>query len=185
MSNYANFSTNHQNDNLRSNKFINSNIPWTFGRELEINPSVKTASNAPILNDRDIFNKFSNTNETIDTTSFNPSDVWGMPIQGGSTSNNKKSLLSTPYIMETNDKNGWTATSTTWNKNDMYAELEQNTNKNITNFSTSQNSNHQTSSYDMLELAYNNKLAGTNEDNGLCKIESDSLGFEYELSKQK
>ena len=185
MSNYANFSTNHQNDNLRSNKFINSNIPWTFGRELEINPSVKTASNAPILNDRDIFNKFSNTNETIDTTSFNPSDVWGMPIQGGSTSNNKKSLLSTPYIMETNDKNGWTATSTTWNKNDMYAELEQNTNKNITNFSTSQNSNHQTSSDDMLELAYNNKLAGTNEDNGLCKIESDSLGFEYELSKQK
>jgi len=119
MSNFANFSTSNQNDNLRSDKFANSNIPWAFGRELEVNPSVKSVPNAPILNDRDMFNKFSNTNETIDTTSFNPTDVWGMPIQGGSTSNNKKSLLSTPYIMEANDKNGWTPTSTTWNQNDI------------------------------------------------------------------
>ena len=36
-----------------------------------------------------------------------------------------------------------------------------------------------------LEMAYNNNLAGTNEDNGLCKIESDCLGFEYALTKQK
>jgi hypothetical protein len=185
MSNFANFSTSNQNDNLRSDKFADQNIPWAFGRELEINPSVKSVSNAPILNDRDMFNRFSNTNETIDTTSFNPTDVWGMPIQGGSTSNNKKSLLSTPYIMEANDKNGWTPTSTTWNQNDMYAELELDNKKNITGFSTKQTGNHQTSPDDMLELAYNNKLAGTNEDNGLCKIESDCLGFEYELSKQK
>lgn len=185
MSNFANFSTSQQNDNLRSDKFANSNVPWAFGRELEVNQSVKSVSNAQILNDRDMFNKFSNTNETIDTTTFNTKDVWGMPIQGGSTSNNKKSLLSTPYIMEANDKNGWTPTSTTWNQNDMYAELEFDSNKNITKFSDSQNSNHQTSSDDMLEQAYNNKLAGTNEDNGLCKIESDCLGFEYELSKQK
>jgi len=189
MSNYANFSSNQQNDNLRSDKFTNSNIPWAFGRELEINPSRKSTINAPILNDRDIFNKFSNTNESIDTTSFNPTDAWGMPIQGGSTSNNKKSLLSTPYMMEANDKNGWTPTTTTWNQNDMYAELEFDKNKNETKFSSSENisnsSNHQTSPDDMLELAYNNKLAGTNEDNGLCKIEADCLGFEYELSKQK
>ena len=37
----------------------------------------------------------------------------------------------------------------------------------------------------MLEMAYNNNLAGVNEDNGICKIESDCLGFEYELTKQK
>jgi hypothetical protein len=183
MSNYANFSSNQQNDNLRSDKFASSNIPWAFGRELEINPSRKSTTNAPILNDRDMFNKFSNTNESIDTTSFNPTDAWGMPIQGGSTTNNKKSLLSTPYIMEANDKNGWTATSTTWNQNDMYAELEFNKKSNETNFSSSQNN--QTSPDDMLELAYNNKLAGTTEDNGICKIEMDCLGFEYELSKQK
>ncbi len=185
MSNYANFSNSQQNDNLRSDKFSNSNIPWAFGRELEINPSRKVPTNAPILNDRDMFNKFSNTNETIDTTSFNPTDAWGMPIQGGSTSNNKKSLLSTPYIMEANDKNGWTPTTTTWNQNDMYAELEFDKNLNQMKFSSAQNSSHQSNSDDMLELAYNNKLAGTNEDNGLCKIEADCLGFEYELSKQK
>ena len=185
MSNFANFSTSQQNDNLRSDKFANQNIPWAFGRELEINPSIKSVPNAPILNDRDMFNKFSNTNETIDTTSFNPTDLWGMPIQGGTTSNNKKSLLSTPYIMEANDKNGWTPTSTTWNQNDMYAELELDSKKNITGFSSKQTENNLTSPDDMLELAYNNKLAGTNEDNGLCKIESDCLGFEYVLSKQK
>jgi hypothetical protein len=185
MSNYADFSNSQQNDNLRSDKFANTNIPWAFGRELEINPSVKSVPNAPILNDRDMFNKFSNTNETIDTTSFNLTDVWGMPIQGGSTTNNKKSLLSTPYIMEANDKNGWTPTSTTWNQNDMYAELELDSKKNITGFSTKQNTSNQSSPDDMLELAYNNKLAGTTEDNGLCKIEADCLGFEYELSKQK
>lgn len=186
MSNYANFTSNHQNDNLRSDKFSNSNnIPWTFGRELEINPLRKSPINAPILSDREIFNKFSNTNETIDTTSFNPTDVWGMPIQGGSTSNNKKSLLSTPYIMEANDKNGWTPTTTTWNQNDMYAELEFDKNDNQTKFSHSQNLNSQSNQDDMIELSFNNKLAGTNEDNGLCKIESDCLGFEYELSKQK
>jgi hypothetical protein len=185
MSNYANFSTNQQNDNLRSDKFYNSNIPWAFGRELEINPSRKVPTNAPILNDRDMFNKFSNTNETIDTTSFNPTDAWGMPIQGGSTSNNKKSLLSTPYIMEANDKNGWTPTTTTWNQNDMYAELEFDKNNNQMKFSSTQNSSHHSNQDDILELAYNNKLAGTNEDNGLCKIEADCLGFEYELSKEK
>jgi hypothetical protein len=185
MSNYANFSTNQQNDNLRSDKFSNTNIPWAFGRELEINPSRKVPTNAPILNDRDMFNKFSNTNETIDTSSFNPTDAWGMPIQGGSTTNNKKSLLSTPYIMEANDKNGWTPTTTTWNQNDMYAELEFDKNNNQMKFSSNQNSSHQSNQDDMLELAYNNKLAGTNEDNGLCKIEADCMGFEYELSKQK
>jgi len=187
MSNYANFSTNQQNDNLRSDKFANTNIPWAFGRELEINPSRKAPTNAPILNDRDMFNKFSNTNESIDTTSFNPTDAWGMPIQGGSTSNNKKSLLSTPYMMEANDKNGWTPTTTTWNQNDMYAELEFDKTNNQMKFSSSQGQNFSSHSDqdNMLELAYNNKLAGTNEDNGICKIEADCMGFEYELSKQK
>ncbi len=180
MSNYANFTNSQQNDNLRSDKFANSNIPWAFGRELETNPLKKVQSNAPILNDRDMFNKFSNTNETIDTTTFNPSDIWGMPIQGGSTSNNKKSLLSTPYIMEANDKNGWTSSSTSWNQNDMYAELETDPNNNQLKFSSSSHTNDEA-----LELAYNNKLAGINDDNGLCKIEFDCLGFEYELSKQK
>ena len=34
-------------------------------------------------------------------------------------------------------------------------------------------------------MAYNNNLTDAVEDNGLCKIEADCLGFEYELTKQK
>src|SRR3989338_9584341 len=178
MSNYANFSSNLQNDNLPDNK--NSNMQWTkaFERDYDMHKTNQN-SNVQILNDREMFNKFSNTNETIDTSSFNLTDSWGMPVQGGHTTNNKKSLLSTPYITESNNKNNWVSSSTIWNQNDMYAEIDfdknilHNTNSNISNQDNA------------LEMAYNNNLAGTNEDNGLCKIESDCLGFEYELTKQK
>jgi hypothetical protein len=183
MSNYANFSIKQQNDNLGSNKFTNSNMSLAFGREIDIY-NEKSNSNAPLLNDRDIFNKFSNTNETIDTSSFNLSDSYGMPVQGGSTVNNKKNLLSTPYIMETNNKTNWVSSSTNWNPNDMYAELK--TNNSIKISSDNLNSNNLNSNEDnILEMSYNNNISGTNDDNGLCKIEYDCLGFEYELTKQK
>ena len=138
MSNYANFSSNLQNDNLPDNK--NSNMQWTkaFERDYDMHKTNQN-SNVQILNDREMFNKFSNTNETIDTSSFNLTDSWGMPVQGGHTTNNKKSLLSTPYITESNNKNNWVSSSTIWNQNDMYAEIDfdknilHNTNSNISN----------------------------------------------------
>lgn len=180
MSNYANFSSTNNNQNS-SNGFLNPNMTFAFGREVDLFKT-KQNNNIEILNDRDMFNKFSNTNDTIDTSSFNLTDSYGMPIQGGSTTNNKKSLLSTPYIMETNNKNNWVATTTTWNQDDMYAELELGKNKH-SNDNQFNNPNNPT----MLEMAYNNDLVGigTNEDNGLCKIEADCLGFEYELTRQK
>lgn len=129
--------------------------------------------NIQLLNDRDMFNKFSNTSEIVDTTSFNLADSYGMPIQGGNTSNNKKSLLSTPFVMETNDKTKWESSVSNWNNNDMYAELESDLQN---NFNKKQNSTS--------DMAYNN-ISGVIENNGFCKIESDVLEFEYEISKNK
>jgi hypothetical protein len=185
MHNYASFSKSQGNDQMRGG-FSGSNMTVAFGREMDLYDN-KSKPNIQILNDRDIFNKFSNTNDTIDTSLFNLTDSYGMPIQGGSTSNNKKSLLSTPYIMESNDKNNWVSTSTTWDTNDMYAELETD-NKN--NFSKHSNKfvpahNKQQNQDNMLEMAYNNNLADVQEDNGLCKIEADCLDFEYVLARQK
>ena len=164
---------------MRGNEFIRFVVCLVFGREMDLYKNNST-SNIQILNDRDMFNKFSNTNENIDTSSFNMTDSYGMPVQGGSTTNNKKSLLSTPYMMETNNKNNWVASSTGWNQNDMYAELEVDKN-NITKHSINSEKNKDI----VLEMAYNNNLSGVNENNGICKIESDCLGFEYELTKQK
>lgn len=199
MNNYSSFSNQPSNSNerfvnpsSRSNmsnmsnpqeRFANpNNNTWAFNREIDLYKNIPN-TNIQILNDRDMFNKFSNTNETIDTTSFNLTDSYGMPIQGGSTSNNKKSLLSTPYIMESNNKNNWVASSTGWDHGDTWAEI----NSNNTSMTTQQgyNKNNPNGQDNMLEMAYNNNLAGVNEDNGICKIEADCLGFEYELTKQK
>ena len=184
MHNYASFSKSQGDDQMRSGTG-SSNMTIAFGREMDLYNN-KNKPNIQILNDRDMFNKFSNTNDTIDTSSFNLTDSYGMPVQGGSTTNNKKSLLSTPYMMESNDKNNWVSASTTWDQNDMYAELEvDNKNifsKNSNKFAPQQNQQQQDN---MLEMAYNNNLSGSQEDNGLCKIEADCLGFEYEITKQK
>jgi hypothetical protein len=173
MSNYAEFSSTTINDSKSTDKIGPST--WAFQREIELTGPDK---NIPphILGDRDMFNKFSNTNESIDVSSFNLTDSYGMPIQGGSTVNNKKSLLSTPYVMESNNTQGWTPTSTTWNPNDMYADFTS---------QPTQQAQPNSSTDSALEQAYSNNLAGVSQDNGLCKIESDCLGFEYELTKQK
>ena len=190
MYNYASFTK--PTDNTQTKDYIsNSNMTFAFGREMDLYKS-KSESNVQLLNDRDMFNKFSNTNDSIDTSSFNLKDSYGMPIQGGNTTNNKKNLLSTPYIMESNEKNNWVSSSTTWDQNDMFAELEIDNKNNISssnsasNSASNSNSNLQQKQDNQLEMAYNNNLSGsTTEDNDLCKIEADCLGFEYELTKQK
>lgn len=186
MHNYANFSQSSEqgNEQLKGG-FGGSNMTAAFDREMDLYNN-KNKPNIQILNDRDMFNKFSNTNDSIDTSSFNLSDSYGMPMQGGNTSNNKKSLLSTPYIMESNDKNNWVSGTTNWNQNDMYAELEIDNKNNFSKHSSQSKDSSQLKHQDnLLDMAYNNNLAGTQEDNGLCKIEADCLGFEYELTKQK
>ena len=181
MHNYANFSKSQEDDQIRG-RFGGSNMTIAFGREMDLYNN-KSKPNIQILNDRNMFNKFSNTNDSIDTSSFNLTDSYGMPVLGGSTSNNKKSLLSTPYIMESNDKNNWVSASTTWDQNDMFAELEIDNKNNFSKHSSKFVPQHHQDN--MLDMAYNNNLSGSQEDNGLCKIESDCLGFEYEMTKQK
>ena len=180
MYSYANFSNSQENEQSGLDK--SSNMTIAFGREIDLYNN-KTKPNIQILNDRDMFNKFSNTNDSIDTSSFNLSDSYGLPVHGGSTANNKKSLLTTPFIMETNDKNNWVSSVTTWDQNDMYAELENDNKNNLSKYNNKFTP--EQSKLDSLEISYNNNLAGTIEDDGLCKIESDSLGFEYEFTKQK
>ena len=185
MSNYANFSNTNINPQSPDGFSSNPAMTFAFGREVDLQKT-KQSNNIQILNDRDMFNKFSNTNESIDTSSFNLTDFYGMPIQGGSTTNNKKSLLSTPYIMESNNKNNWVPTTTSWTQDDLYAELDYG-NQNGNQFKNQTEQMAQTNP-NMLDMAYSNDLTGlskSDEDNGLCKIESDCLGFEYELTKQK
>lgn len=188
--NYATFSKplDEQGQNNFQNNFptnFRPNTTLAFGREMDLMIPNKSRQNQnQILNDRELFNKFSNTNDSVDVASFNMTDSYGMPIAGGSTSNNKKSLLSTPYMMESNDKNNWVPSSTTWNQNDMYAELEADAKNNMGNMNNTNNTNNLDANT-MLNMAYNSNLSGVQEDNGLCKIEADCLGFEYELTKQK
>lgn len=126
-----------------------------------------------ILDDRDLFNKFSNNNnDIIDTTPLNIDNNFGMPVYGGSTINNKKNLLSTPFIHENNEKNNFKSLDCMDN-NDSYAELEfdiKNKNKNNNNL--------------LDNMAYNN-FNNDSINNYICKIEKDSLDFEYQLNKNK
>ena len=201
MHNYANFTKPNENADMSfGEKYPSNQMPnvvgaGAFGREMEFmrygnknGNRVNQVVSSQMLNDREMFNKFSNSNDSIDTSSFSLADSYGMPVQGGMTSNNKKSLLATPYISESNNKNNWVASSTGWNHDDMFAELEsdlgnQNTKINQNKFTGSNDMD--SNSQSMLEMAYNSNLMGVQEDNGLCKIEADCLGFEYELTKQK
>ena len=73
-SSYANFPSKQQNSSQQNSshqhKAQDSTMSWVFGREFDIYKD-KPSSNIQILNDRDMFNKFSNTNDSIDTSSFN------------------------------------------------------------------------------------------------------------------
>jgi len=134
-------------------------------------------SNKNILEDRDMFNQFSNISENIDITSFNLNDSYGMPIHNGQIMNNKKSLLSNPYIIENNEKNNFVASSSTFDTNDMYAELEIDNKNNM--------SNNKINNDDMLNMAYNNINLLDENHNSKCIVEENILEFEYKYIKEK
>ena len=50
--------------------------------------------NIEVLNDRDLFNKFSNNNEHIDMSNITNENNFGMPIFNGQIMNNKKKVES-------------------------------------------------------------------------------------------
>lgn len=125
--------------------------------------------NIQVLNDRDLFNRFSNGDEQIDTTSIKPNEFnYGMPMYNGQILNNKKELLSTPYVSEKNDNCNFKSTESSFDKNEMFAELEQDINQNVSNDN----------------LAYNTKnVSDTN--NYVCQIEKDIAEYEFDYNKNK
>lgn len=185
MNHYANWTSN----DISLDTDLRPNVNFAFGREIDIHKTNGNTTNNhnqnQMLNDRDMFNKFSNQNDSIDVSNGNFYDSYGMPIQGGSVSNNKKSLLSTPHIAENSNNNSWTPSETTWDPNDMYAELEtEMKNKNII-----KNPISVPTQYDSMEENNYSNSNTAERANGTgtkpCRIETDALNFEYEVSKQK
>ena len=138
---------------------------FNLNREMEI---YKTSNkNILLLDDRDLFNKFSNGNEQIDISNNNNiEENFGMPIFNGQILNNKKSLLSNPYIQEDNNKNNFISNNI--NCNSMFEQIETEK-KNKDDYFTN--------------MAYNNNNSSIS--NYICKIEKDIIEFEYELNREK
>ena len=138
---------------------------FNLNREMEI---YKTSNkNILLLDDRDLINKFSNGNEQIDISNNNNiEENFGMPIFNGQILNNKKSLLSNPYIQEDNNKNNFISNNI--NCNSMFEQIETEK-KNKDDYFTN--------------MAYNNNNSSIS--NYICKIEKDIIEFEYELNREK
>lgn len=159
--------------NTNRNNMENFNL----NREMDLVNS-GTVSNDKILGDRDIFNKFSNENEQLDMTMVKHDEYnYGMPIFNGQILNNKKSLITSPFIVENNNKNNFISSHLSLDSHDMYAEIEDKSN----NFDSDVFST----------MAYNNNKNFSNtpkkqdEHNAICKIERDITEYEYELNLKK
>lgn len=144
---------------------------FNLNREMDIYKNSK--KNIQILDDRDLFNKFSNGNEQIDiTNSINTENNFGMPVFNGQILNNKKSLLSSPYIIEDNKKNNFISNNFSINGNDLFAELEQD------------NDLDKLQKEDLNNMAYNNSNTDMSK-NRICKIEKDIAEYEFDSIKEK
>ena len=153
----------------------NSENIENFKLNREINLFRNTNEN--VLEDRDMFNQFSNSSENIDITPFNLEDSYGMPIHNSQIMNNKKSLLSNPYIVENNEKNNFVANSNAFDNLEMYEELEIDNKNNLKDKNIDDDN--------MLNMAYNNNMNLNNEKEKKCIIEENILEFEYEMIKNK
>ena len=101
MSQFANF------EYTNSNPYTQSQSSPTLTKGFQKQINAQLPSNTFLLDDRNIFNKFSNSDEVIDTSFTNPNSNFGMPTIGCSTTSNKKGLLSTPYFSENNDQSDY------------------------------------------------------------------------------
>ncbi len=145
-------------------------------------------SNSQCLNDRDIFNKFSNENEQLDMTTVKHDEFnYGMPIFNGQILNNKKSLITSPYIMENNNKDNFVSNNMTLDSNDMYEQIiSKSDNPYLNIYGTGS----QEFNDDILNsMAYNNNSGFKKDDvkstEYICKIEKDIAEFEFEVNKNK
>jgi hypothetical protein len=137
----------------------------------EINLYDKKGSKSDFLEDRDLFNKFSNINEQLDISNFPHSSeeyALGMPIYNSQILNNKKSLLTNPYLNESDDTK-FKSINYTLDDN-MYEEL-----KTDENIKTGKIDNFPTSAYN------NNNI----DNNSFCKTEKEIAEYEYIINLNK
>jgi len=166
---------------------------FNLNREIDIGyGNTNDKINKEYLNDRDIFNKFSNGNDIIDYSDIKHNEfTYGMPIFNGQIQNNKKSLISSPYIIENNNKDSFISSIMALDSNDIYEEIKtKNDSPYENNFE--QNKNYNKYNDDILNsMAYNsytiNGSIGKEEINldYTCKVEKDIADFEFELNLHK
>ncbi len=156
--------------------------------ESEKKKNKTTIINSQYLNDRDMFNKFSNENEQVDMTNVKHDEFnYGMPIFNGQILNNKKSLITSPYIVENNRKDNFVSNNTTLDSNDMFEQIVQQTDNPYANIYGSGSKDFNDDVFN--SMAYNNNNFLVKEDKksqeNICKVEKDIAEFEYEINKHK
>ncbi|AYV80224.1 MAG: hypothetical protein Gaeavirus18_1, partial [Gaeavirus sp.] len=96
---------------------------FNLNRGIDVIPSDKD-NNSNLLNDRDLFYKFSNGNEQLDLTHVKHDEsAHGMPLFNPQILNNKKNLINNPYIQEQNDLKNFKASNHNSN-NSLYANFD-------------------------------------------------------------
>ena len=109
----------------RSDKRNNSIENFNLNRGMDV--FTKNEKSFEMLNDRDMFGKFSNEHEQIDMTDIKCSEkenIHGMPLFNPQILNNKKNLINNPYIQESNDQTHFRSLNTLSNStSNVYASF--------------------------------------------------------------
>lgn len=168
-------------EKVRMKTSIRNNVEnYNLNREMDLVHS-GNVSNDKILGDREIFNKFSNENEQLDMTTVKHDEFnFGMPIFNGQILNNKKSLISSPYIVENNNKNGFISNNLSLDSNDMYAEIIDKSGKKFDDDVFSNMAYNNNKNYGSIKPELEEGLGDY-----VCKVEQDILDFEFESNLVK
>jgi len=160
------------NKNVDVSKIFNTNYKMEIEKDYRLNRAITSYIEPPsiksdFLEDRDLFFKFSNNNQQIDMSKFPDISIennLGMPVFNTQIHNNKKGLLSNPFITD-NDNTKFKASNYTIDSS--YEEIQNDINNNTNNFDN---------------MAYNNNL----ESNIIiCKLEKQITEYEYLLNMNK
>lgn len=110
--------------NIRPEKKNNSVIDFNLNRDMDV--FTKKDKEPDVLNDREMFNHFSNEYEQVDMSNLKPhQSIGGMLSFSSHIQNNKKNLINNPYIQESNDKTHFHALNTISNvSSNMYASIK-------------------------------------------------------------
>ena len=172
-----------KNYNIELEKMYKMEMIKDYKLNREMNVYDRRDKKSEFLEDRDLFNKFSNVYEQLDISNFpsvsNDNEYnLGMPIYNTQIFNNKKSLLSTPFMSES-DNTKFKSINYTLDNNDMYEEIDFG---NVSNIKTNNADIVNTKIDNFNDIAYNNN----NSKNILiCKVEKEIAEFEYIINMNK